>query len=106
MKKKAFIKFLKENDILIPFVCNLAYGRGAGFGGRKQSISLSEHLNSHPTGQWVNCSFSWKHTSEGHEFWEIVYNDWDRYVRRGYMTVAEAHHKRYGVHHSTSPCLT
>lgn len=62
--KKEFIKFLKKNDALIPFVCNLAM---------LENKSLSDHLNSdnhlaYPL-TWINDAFMWYRTTEEEIYW-------------------------------------
>jgi len=67
--KKEFIKFLKENNALIPFICNLALG---------PNLSLSQYLNKRKNDPrlWMDHGFLWLYTSEGIGYWRALKAKW------------------------------
>ncbi len=69
--EEKFINFLKENNALIPFCCNLA---------KKEDEWINKpffsHLKEETPTYWIDNAFAWDLTIEGHMYWDAVEQKW------------------------------
>lgn len=77
--KKKFIKFLKDNDALIPFVCNLAMSDLPDAIEAKRClfkyIALANKDTEHGD-LLIDSAFDWDTTTEKYLFWSDLEDDW------------------------------
>ena len=77
--KKKFIKFLKDNDALIPFCCNLAIDNITLHYQvyDNKGISLTQLFNAESLdpSRWINV-FWWVATTEGQKYWSNLNTKW------------------------------
>ena len=88
-KKREFIAFLKKNNALIPFVCNLANGIDVldGYEERIQKRSLTQFFNemkkkTRMRSSWVNYAFTWSKTPEEFMYWDGINAKWHEQCRK------------------------
>jgi hypothetical protein len=82
--KKEFIKFLKDNGVLIPFICNLAMstlnrdGHYAFYhGGTPNSkLTFDQYLEKVPDQEWIFNAFNWALTDEANASWSDLHIKW------------------------------
>ena len=78
---KHLIKFLKEKNALIPFMINLMVPHPYN---HSYALFLSHSLkeleqNSRET-DFILDAFHWSETSEKYEYWQILHNQWIKYL--------------------------
>ena len=75
-KQQQFIDFLKENDALIPYCCNIA-SKGVTFWSQENGGVQTLSQACDPFNNWTN-NFMWDKSTEGHEFWKNIDDKWNK----------------------------
>ena len=73
--KKLFIKFLKKEKVLGQYIKNTELAKRFG---NDEMIRLCHKNNQN---QFINQSFTWSDTKEGHKFWCKLHDKWVDFVR-------------------------
>lgn len=78
--RQEFIKFLKEHDAFVPFVCNLAHEPQASYRYDTNEMTLSKYISlvakEKGAGDLIFFSFNWDFTSQGFDYWEQLNAEW------------------------------
>ena len=73
--KKLFIKFLKKEKVLGQYIKNTELAKIF------DSEEMTRLIRQNQPTQFINLSFTWSDTNEGHTFWSQLHSKWIDFIR-------------------------
>lgn len=66
-----FLRWLKEKKAYIPYTMAIP----------NRNIDFIKQLGHLSTSSWIDSSFTWSKTNEGHEYWNNLHIEWGSFIR-------------------------